>query len=176
MTGAHIFVDETKRRDYLLVAAVTLPAEQRALRAMIRGLTLPGQRRLHMKSESDPRKRMIASAIVDAGVRATVYNAGSSYKNERDRRAACLQALVQDAARRRDELLIIEEDQTLRRWDQQRLIELTRAADCQSLRYEHRTAAQEQLLALPDAIAWCVAKGGDWLRRIDPCVETVIDV
>lgn len=176
MSGAHIFVDETKRRDYLMVAAVALPAEQKAFRALIRELKLPGQRRLHMQSESDPRRRAIASSIVRAGVRATVYNAGSRYKTERDRRAACLHALVHDAARRRDELLVIEEDQSLRSWDQQRLIELTRAANCRSLRYEHRTAGQEQLLALPDAIAWCVAKGGDWLRRIEPCVENVITV
>jgi hypothetical protein len=35
-----------------------------------------------------------------------------------------------------------------------------------TLRYEHRRAAAEQLLTLPDAIAWCWAKGGDWRRRI----------
>jgi hypothetical protein len=29
---------------------------------------------------------------------------------------------------------------------------------------------EEQLLALPDIVAWCWAKGGDWKRRIRPIV------
>jgi hypothetical protein len=50
--------------------------------------------------------------------------------------------------------------------DTQHLIEFTRAAGCRdTLRYEHRRASAEQLLAIPDAIAWCWANGGDWRRR-----------
>lgn len=68
-------------------------------------------------------------------------------------------------------MLILEQDDTLLSWDNQHLIYYTRAAGCRdTLRYEHRRAATEQLLALPDAIAWCWAKGGDWRRRISPAV------
>ncbi len=58
----HVFVDETKRRGYLLVASVVVPGDVESLRRMLRGLVLPGQRRLHMKDESD-RRRSIATAI-----------------------------------------------------------------------------------------------------------------
>ncbi len=176
MSG-HVYVDETKRRGYLLAAAVVLPADSDAVRRVIRGLVLSGQRRLHMKDEHDSRKRAIAAAIAAAGVQATIYDAGRRYRTERDRRAACLQALVTDAARRGDTLLVLEQDDMLLSWDNQRLVEFTRAAGCrQTLRYEHRRAAAEQLLAIPDAVAWCWAKGGDWRRRIDPVVSAVREV
>lgn len=96
------------------------------------------------------------------------------YRNERERRAACLHALVIDAAQRSDAMLVLEQDDTLLSFDNQRLIEFTRAAGCRdTLRYEHQRAASEPLLAVPDAVAWCWAKGGDWRRRIEPIVTDV---
>lgn len=59
MSG-HVFVDETKRRGYLLVAAVVVPADPDPVRKAMRALVLPGQRRLHMKDENDQRRRSIA--------------------------------------------------------------------------------------------------------------------
>jgi hypothetical protein len=74
-------------------------------------------------------------------------------------------------------MLVIEQDDSLVSWDNQHLIALTRAAGCRDvLRYEHRRASAELALAIPDAIAWCWAKGGDWRRRIEPVVTNVQDV
>lgn len=177
MNGTHVFVDETKYRGYLLAAAVIVPADLDTARKVIRGLVLPGQRRLHMKDESAPRKRSIASAIVASAVRATIYDAGRRHRTERDRRAACLRALVGDLARQGRSAVVIEQDETLLSWDNQCLIEATRAASCRdTLSYRHATAASEQLLAIPDAIAWCWAKGGDWRRRIESVVVGVREV
>jgi hypothetical protein len=166
--SGHVFVDETKHRGYLIVASVVMPGDLDRTRKLLRSLVLPGQRRLHMKDdESGPRKRTIATAIIATGIRTTVYDAATRYRTERDRRAACLRAVVDDAAGRADTLLVLEQDDTLLAWDNQRLIEFTRAAGCRdTLRYEHRRAAAEELLAIPDAIAWCWAKGGDWHRRV----------
>jgi hypothetical protein len=73
--------------------------------------------------------------------------------------------------------LVLELDDTLVSWDNQRLIEFTREAGCRdTLRYEHRRVSSELLLAVPDAIAWCWAKGGDWRRRIEPIVSNVREV
>jgi len=175
--NGHVYLDETKRHSYLVAAAFVLPAVQDELRRVVRGLVLPGQRRLHMKDERDSRKRAIAAALVAAGVQATVYDAGVRYSTERLRRAACLQGVVQDAAGRGDTLLVLEQDDSLVSWDSQQLIELTRAAGCRdTLHYVHRRAADEPLLAIPDAIAWCWAKGGDWRRRIAPTVSAVRSV
>lgn len=43
----------------------------------MRDLLLPGQRYLHMKNEKAGRTRTIAQSFVTAGIRATVYQAGS---------------------------------------------------------------------------------------------------
>jgi hypothetical protein len=85
---------------------------------------------------------------------------------------------VADAAPRGDALLVLEQDDTLIASDRRLIYRASRDADCVDLRYEHRRAAAEQLLALPDAIAWCWAnaKGGDWRRRIEPVVTEVREV
>lgn len=174
--SSHVFVDESKRMGYLLVGAVVAPGDLDLIRKMLRGLVLPGQRRLHMKDESEPRKRSIAAAIAVSGARATIYDAGRRYRTERERRSACLRALVADAAQRGDAILVLEQDDTLIASDRKLIYRATRDAACADLRYEHRRAAVEQLLALPDAIAWCWAKGGDWRRRIEPVVTAVREV
>jgi hypothetical protein len=95
-------------------------------------------------------------------------------RSELDARDACLRALVGDAAAAGAAMLVLEQDDSLRRWDNQRLIEITRDVGSRdTLRYQHRRAATDQLLAISDAIAWCWAKGGDWRRRIDPVVTMV---
>src|SRR5664280_2333388 len=91
----------TKHRGYLIVASVVMPGDLDRTRKLLRSLVLPGQRRLHMKDdESGPRKRTIATAIIATGIRTTVYDAATRYRTERDRRAACLRAVVDDAAGR----------------------------------------------------------------------------
>ena len=170
--SSHVFVDETKRRGYLLVASAVVTGDLAPTRRMLRGLVLPGQRRLHMKDESDSRKRSIATAIAVSGVQATIYDAGRRHRTERERRAECLRSLVVDLAGQDIAMLVPEQDDTLVASDRKLLYRATRDAGCADLRYEQR-AATEQLLALPDAIAWCWAKGGDWRRRIEPVVTDV---
>jgi hypothetical protein len=126
-----------------------------------------------MKKESDSRKRAIAATICGAGVQATVYDAGRRHASELAARAACFEALIADAARLDDVNLVLEQDDSLVDWDRRQLFGLIRAAQLSRLRYEHRRARTEQLLAVPDAIAWCWAKGGDWRRRIQPAVAQV---
>lgn len=169
-----IYVDEAKTGGYLLVAAVVLPDDSAAVRAVLRGLVLKGQYRIHMKKERDSRKRAIVDAICASGARATIYDAGRGRRYELDARAACLRALVADVAGDDRGLLVLEQDDSLLGWDKQQLIELSREFGCRdTLRYRHERAAAEQLLALPDAIAWCWAKGGEWRKRIEPVVDTV---
>lgn len=107
---------------------------------------------------------------------ATIYNAGRADRNELGARESGLRA-VADVAAAGHHILIIEQDDSLLWWDQQRLIEITRAVGCRdTLRYEHRRAEHDLLLAIPDAVAWCWAKGGQWRDRIQPLVTTVRQV
>lgn len=177
MSARHLFVDETKHRDYLLVASAHIATEVAPLRAALRELLLPNQRCLHMKDERESRKRQIAGAIVSAGVQAVVYRAGADYRTEKQRREACLRQLVSDNAREGETVAVFDQDDSLLRWDNQRLIEFTRAENCRdTFRYEHRNAPMELMLAVPDAIAWCWAKGGVWKARIQPVVIGERDV
>lgn len=144
------------------------------LRTLMRGLVLKGQRRVHMKKEGVARKHAVAAAICGAGVTATVYDAGR-YHDELAVRARCLAALVADltAGGGNDTLVVLEQDDSLVGWDRRQLYALTRAArHAGALRYEHRRGGTEPLLAVPDAIAWCWAKGGGWRRRIAPAVTS----
>jgi hypothetical protein len=131
--SSHIFVDETKRRGYLLVASAVVPGDLDTTRRMLRGLVLPGQRRLHMKDKSNSRKRSIATVLAVSGVTATIYDAGRRHQDERERRAACLTALVVDAAARDDSMLVLEQDDTLVVSDRRLLYRATREAGCPSL-------------------------------------------
>ena len=106
---------------------------------------------------------------------ATVYDAGRRYARELDARNACLQSLVEDVADR-EVRLVLERDDSLLEWDRRTLYALARRSGAVDLRYEHLRAAIEPVLAVPDAIAWCWAKGGDWRRRIDPAVSEVREV
>lgn len=171
-----MFIDESKARDYLMVAAVIPSVDTATTRTLLRSLMMAGQPRLHMKKESEPRKKQIAAALVRSGVQAVVYTA-DQHTGELAARAICLNAVIADAARHGISRLVLERDDSLIRWDSQRLIELTRQHHCRdTLTYQLLTARQELLLCIPDAIAWCWAKGGHWHRRIQPAVTTVRQV
>lgn len=171
-----MFVDESKSGDYLLIAAAIEPARLATVRKTIRSLVLPGQRRLHMKSESSSRRRQILSVLCEEGETATIYRAGAGYKSDIDRRRACLESMVADIAAAGHSKLCLESDETMDERDRRELARLIRRLPCPDLVYLHERAAQEPLLAIPDVIGWAWARSGDWRRRAMPLVETVVDV
>lgn len=176
LVPGHVFVDESKQRDYLLVAATVPPGALDSVRRSLRALVMPGQRRLHMTKEGDARRGviLILDAIIATGVGATVYNAGRSGRRELAARAACLRAVVTDIAVHGHQLLVVEQDDSLLQHDRRALYAAVHAAGCQDrLRYEHRRAEQELLLAVPDAIAWCWAKGGHWREKVRPVITQI---
>lgn len=177
--SVRVFVDETKAKGYLVAAATGLQPQLATPRKELNTLVLPGQRCLHMKDERDSRRREIADAIVRMkdgfGIEATIYDAGRTGPTEKDRRARCLKAIVNDAARHREQTQIIfDRDESLVSFDRQKMIEYTRAAGAKDrITYDHSTRQTELLLAIPDAIAWCWARGGQWRRRVEPIVVDV---
>lgn len=168
-----VYVDETKRAGYVL-AATTVPDPEKT-RQIVRSLILPGQRRLHMKKEQPQRRRAIVSLLATTTATTTLYDAGRNYRTDHEARAACLKALGQDLATTIGDIrLVIEQDDSLVRYDNQRLIEIIRATGQRdTLRYEHLRAHTEPLLAFPDVVAWCWVRSGDWRRRIGPLLTAV---
>ena len=172
MSG-HIFMDESKERGYIIVAGVVMPEGLTAARKAMRTLVMPGQRRVHFHTESPARRRQIITTITDTGARARIYTS-SGRRREIDARAACLQAVVTGAAAVGAHMLLLEQDDSLLWWDRKRLFELTRQAGCaETLRYEHHRGAAEELLWIPDAIAWCWSRGGTWRQLVRPLIDDV---
>lgn len=173
----HIYVDETKAKGYLVAAATGTQAHLTISRKELRGLILPGQRSLHMNSERDQRRREILDTLVRMGdlqgLEAVLYDAGS-VGTEKERRARCLEALVSDAVGHGDARIVFDLDESLQAWDRQQMVQLTRALSIKDrIAYEHRNRHSDPLLAIPDAIAWAWARGGDWRNRIRPIVREV---
>lgn len=175
MTTRHIYVDETKERGYVMVASTHLGPEVEAIRKELRRLVLRGQNRIHMAKESNTRRKTIIDTLIAAGVTATVYDA-ARHANEAAAREACLRAIIVGTDPNQPALLVIEQDDSLLHSERQQLVEMVRAAGRRdTLHYQHQRAKSELMLVVPDAIAWCWAKGGEWRQRVDP-ITTVKDV
>lgn len=71
-----------------------------------------------------------------AGAQAIIYDTGGHHRNELDVRAA--------------NLLVLEQDDSLS--DRRQLYTMTRTKQLHGVRYEHRRASAEQLLAIRDAL------------------------
>ncbi|MFI9641273.1 hypothetical protein ACIG87_14620 [Micromonospora sp. NPDC051925] len=62
---------------------------------------------------------------------------------------------------------MIERDDSTLKADQRLLFEeVRRAGIAGQLRYDHLKAHEECLLAIPDALAWCWARGGHWRTAV----------
>jgi hypothetical protein len=174
--NAHVFVDESKSRGYLLAAAIVPPQDLARMRKLLGALRLPRQRRIHFTGESDARRKMILRSLTDAGVQVTIYDA-SSYVQVKDARDAAMTRLVDDAAKIGASMLLIEREDGTLRSDCAIIRARTERAGCRdSLRFAHVRAYEECLLAIPDAVAWSWAKGGHWRQRAQLLVAQAVNV
>lgn len=173
----HVFADETKDRGYMVAAAVLPSGDVSAARRGVTGLLRPGQRRLHFTKERDSRRRQIIDAMCGLGGWVGIYDAARHGKDHHSARKACIDQLAGDCVRLGAQVLVIERDDSLmvhdRRWLYERM-HMSGAAG--TLRYQHQRAYEEPLLAIPDAVAWCWAKGGEWRKRAEPLVKQVHQV
>jgi hypothetical protein len=171
-----VFVDETKERGYLIAAALVQPEGLASSRRAIRSLVMPRQRRIHFKGESEPRRHKIVDTIIELGVTAILYDA-SAHPRKKRARDACLVRLVADLKDVDAARLVLEHDDSTCAPDQALLNTHIRATGlAASLRWEHLRGYEECLLALPDAIAWCWARGGHWRTKIHEIVRDVREV
>ncbi|MFZ2963161.1 MAG: hypothetical protein WA006_00570 [Rhodoglobus sp.] len=150
----HVFVDESKSRGYVLAAATVSPEDAAQTDKDLRGLTRPGQSRIHFKSESAPSRRSSLSRMSELDLRAQIYVVRG--RPDREARALCLRTLVSDLANAKAARLIIEHDYL------------------EKLGYEHAFPSQHAMLWVSDAVAWCHQAGGEWIKRAAPLVGEVI--
>lgn len=167
----HVFVDETKSRGYLIAAAVVLPPDVTAARRTVSGLCRPGQRRIHFTKEKDARRRQIISAMTRLRARVEIYDASAHHP--RAARTRCLEAIAEDLAGQGQVRLVLERDDSILNHDKRVLYERVNKCGATELKYVFMRAHEECLLAIPDAVAWCWAKGGSWRSAVKPIVGQI---
>lgn len=176
MTG-HVFGDESKRCDFVLVAGAVLPDSLTGARQQIQALYLPGQRGIHMVKERAGRQRSILRAVAALEVEVTVYMAvKGSYKTEHMARQRCIEELVTDIARRGHSHLCLERDDSAAADDRRTIRrQLQQVGYRDQLSYSHNKVASEPLLVIPDAIAWAWPQRG-WRKECADVVKEVREV
>jgi hypothetical protein len=127
--GRHVFVDESKARDYLLASTILDAADVAPARRVVRSLVLPGQNRLHMTKESDGRRRVILDAIEQLPAETVIHRAPRDGRSEIERRRACLDTLVVELVTSGCTSLCLERDETLERQDRQWIMEALTAKE-----------------------------------------------
>lgn len=173
----HVFVDESRRGGlYLLAAALVQSTELGPTRSLMRRLRVPGERRLHFKSERDAIKKDIAGALVSGRVRTRVYCGRGEPDTTRQQLLSMLvvDLMALDVRRMVFDSRGPDRDQADRRTVHSTLT--CAGVDLDLVTYEHLRSHEEPALWVPDAVAWCYGAGGEWRRRVEPVVEKTIDL
>ena len=100
-----------------------------------------------------------------------IYDASACHN--RLARTRCLEALTEDLASRGRVRLVLERDDSVLAHDKRVLFDHVRKTGAVELEYLFLRAHEECLLAIPDAVAWCWAKGGTWRTAVRPMVNRV---
>lgn len=169
----HVFADESKKRGFILAAAIIGQGELSGLRSTVAGLRLPGQRRLHFAKERDGRRSAIIRTFARASLQVRIYDA-AGFRTDKLGRDAAIARLADDAVSMGATRLVLELDDSVLQSDRRIIGERLIKHNCRDLRYEHQRAYEEGLLAIPDAVAWCWAKGGNWRKAAEGIVTEVV--
>lgn len=168
-----LFIDEGKRQGYLLVAAAVADGDAGGLRRAVTALRTPGSERLHFVHESAGHKRKVLAELARLEVRTTVFQATGL--DDRAARAWCLEQVVEFAVAVGADRIVIETDDSIVQTDKRTLFQALVTRDLrEQVRYEHRRAASEPLLWVPDAVAWSYGRGGKWGPLVAPIIDRVV--
>jgi hypothetical protein len=166
------YADESLRGG-LYIVAVTLvsTSDRQQLEKSTRRLLMPGQRRIHMKSERDSRRRHIISTLVDLKtIEAWVYLAPRPAVPARNE---CIRSLVVDLLDVGvSELVLDQTDHEQARRDRATIQNVV-AKERTKLSYMHSAPVLHAGLQAADVIAWAYGAGGDWRRRVLPMIDRV---
>lgn len=168
-----LFIDEGKRRDYLLVAATVASNDTTALRKSVTELRMRGSDRIHFVRESAGHKRKVLTELARLEVRTTVFQAVGL--DDRDARRWCLEQVVDLAAAVGANRIVIEMDESIVQTDNRTLYQAIETHGARGqIRYEHSRPASEPLLWVPDAVAWSFGRGGEWAQLVAPLIDRVV--
>jgi hypothetical protein len=157
-----MFVDESKSNGFLLAAACYFSRDLDAARKSLRDLLLPGQQRLHFNHEGDVRRRTILATLIRGGAEAVIVQAPRR-STAAEQRRACLEGVLEHAAKMHVTRLHIEQDDSVLAFDKKVVFEAVRALGLdQTFSYGWLRPRQEPLLWAADGFAWAWGRGGLW--------------
>ncbi len=163
------FSDESERADRMLFGLTLVPAGVvKDARRALRGLLLPGQRRLHMSKESPRRRREVLRLLTSFEMSTTIIELRRPLGISRvDARSLLLVAGAEIVADLGISIWVFDsqDDAQLHR-DRQVLGGLGVTAV-----YDHRVNHEEPMLWVVDSLLWAYGAGGDWRRRADPMID-----
>lgn len=166
------FVDESVRGSkYILAAVIVEHTRHQGLRRELKGLRHFGKSSLHMHKEVVGRKRLIASAVAQMEISCVIAVQELSGQSLMSARINCLNELSGCELVRATSQLTLETSNSVE-LDKNILSNIAYEYSGMFPHYRHLPSAQEPLLWLPDIIAWCVGKGGEFENLVKPLLHT----
>jgi hypothetical protein len=99
------------------------------------------------------------------------------HRHDEPARQECIAKLVEDLLARQAQRLVIDTRNIRDTHDERTLRSaLGPLPSASQLVYEHVDSTSEALLWIADVAAWCFGAGREWRKRIDPIVNSVIDL
>lgn len=168
----HAFVDESKAKGLLLAMTLIDSSDVGSARKTLRGLLLPGQRRLHFHNEQNTRRRSIINTVLHLPLVVRIYETGTSTNTARGIALGGLAADLEGLAVQR---LVLEADDGMIAQDVRLLAHATKPLRSRSVfTFHHLPPSAEPLLWVSDAVAWCYARGGGWRTAATPIIDAVV--
>lgn len=164
----HVFVDEVRRRDYVLCAAVVPSSDVARARRIMRELRPRNRSRLHMHDEGSASRRRILTEFMRNGpiAAAHLWIAPIAGRAERVVRDECFRSLVPGVLELGASRIVVE---SCSQDAQDRAVIGEALAGRQavgSVRYDVVPAAADELLWAADLVGWAYGAGGDYRRAI----------
>jgi len=169
------FSDESERADRMLVGIVFVPTDALgAARTELRGLLLPGERRIHTAKESPHRRRALLDLVNGLDLRAVVLRLRRPVGLHRiEGRSLLLEAatgiVVGSGA---SAWTLDDQDPAQCMRDRASIAHALAGLDHRAqLVYDHRPGHAEPLPWAADALCWAAGAGPAWRRRVAGIVQ-----
>lgn len=167
---AVIYVDESKDPAYIIAALVIQDPQIPKIRKILLASRRKNQRSIHFKKESPNRRKELIDLYVSHKLELVLFLSGK--KNAKAAREACFEELVKYSKEMNIGRIVIERDDSVFEADEKLLVKLISEAGCKgSIGFEHFYRHEEPLLWVPDSIAWCANRGGEWSRLARPLIK-----
>ncbi|MBE1875445.1 hypothetical protein [Myceligenerans pegani] len=168
---AHMFVDESKNRGYIIAIAFVASRLVHQVRRDLRKLRASGARSIHFQTTTDQQRKAVVNLIVASGVTSVILESRAAKRS--NPRQGCIRTTAAIAIASDARMIILDRDESLETQDRRWLYAELRKTD---VRYDHLDRHSEPLLWIADAVAWCWQRGGVWREMVMPAVSQVVQV